>query len=138
MSITEKLTKDEHGKDIDPILYRSMIGSLLYLTGSRPDICFSVGVCARYQASPKESHLTAVKRIIRYISGTVEFGIWYSHDSNTHLAGYSDVDCSGNVDDRKSTSGGCFYLGNNLVTWHQFDRSRIEEVVSNNAKGGDC
>ncbi|XP_039122097.1 secreted RxLR effector protein 161-like [Dioscorea cayenensis subsp. rotundata] len=116
MSMNQKLTKDKHGKDVGPSLYRSLIGSLLYLTASRPDISFSVGVCARYQATPKESHLKAVKRIIRYVHGTAEYGIWYSKESNSHLAGYSDTDWAGNIDDRKSTSGRCFYLGNNLVT----------------------
>ena len=84
---------------------------------SRPDITFSVGVCARFQVAPKESHLTAVKRIIHYINGTSDYGIWYSRDSNECLAGYSDADWAGCIDDRKSTSGGCFYLGNNLVSW---------------------
>lgn len=73
MSVNEKLAKDEHGKDVDPSLYISMIGSLLYLTASKPDIFFSVRVCARYQASPKQSHLTTVKSIIHYISDTVDF-----------------------------------------------------------------
>ena len=94
-----------------------MISSLLYLTVSRPDIAFSVGVCARFQAAPKESHLTTVKRIIRYINGTSDYGIWYSRDSNECLAGYSDANRAGCIEDRKSTSGGCFYLGNNLVSW---------------------
>ena len=101
---------------MSPTLYRSIIGSLLYLIASRPDIAFSVGVCARYQAAPKESHLTVVKRIIRYINGTPDYGLWYSKDSNACLASYSDADWAGSVDDRKSTSGGCFYLGNNLVS----------------------
>ena len=91
--------------ELSPILYRSIIGSLLYLTASRPDIAFNVGVCARYQVAPKESHLTAVKRIIRYINGTPDYGLWYS---NACLAEYSDTDWAGSVDDRKSTSGGCF------------------------------
>ena len=117
MSFSAKLNCDAAGVEVDPTLYRSMIGSLLYLTASRPDIAFSVGVCARFQAAPKESHLTAVKRIIRYINGTSDYGIWYSRDSNEYLAGYSDADWAGCIDDRKSTSGGCFYLGNNLVSW---------------------
>ena len=117
MSFSAKLNCDAAGVEVDPTLYRSMIGSLLYLTASRPDIAFSVGVCARFQAAPKESHLTAVKRIIRYINGTSDYGIWYSRDSNECLAGYSDADWAGCIDDRKSTSGGCFYLGNNLVSW---------------------
>ncbi|XP_040993111.1 uncharacterized mitochondrial protein AtMg00810-like [Juglans microcarpa x Juglans regia] len=84
-------SKNSTGKSIDPTLYRSMIGSLLYITASRPDIAFSVGVCARYQANPKESHLTTVKRILKYLSATVDYGIWYSKDSNLNLVGYSDA-----------------------------------------------
>jgi hypothetical protein len=76
-----------------------------------------VGVCARFQANPKESHLTAVKRIIRYVNDTLSYGIWYSRETNLVVAGYSDADWAGNADDRKSTSGGCFYVGNNLVAW---------------------
>ena len=117
MSSSTKLSRDAAGIEVDPTLYRSMIGSLLYLTTSRPDIAFSVGVYARFQAAPKESHMTTVKRIICYINGTSDYGIWYSRDSNKCLAGYSDADWAGCIDDRKSTSGGCFYLRNNLVSW---------------------
>jgi len=115
MSTSVKLCKDTSGKDVDPKLYRKHDWELLYLTASHPDIAFSVGVCARYQASPKESHLSAVKRIIRYVKGTVGFELWFPRESHTDLAAYSDADWAGNVDDRKSTSGGCFYLGNCLV-----------------------
>ncbi|CAM8957434.1 unnamed protein product [Rhodiola kirilowii] len=87
-----KITKDEAGTKVDQTLYRSMIGSLLYLTASRPDIAYAVGVCARYQADPKESHLLQVKRIIKYVCGTVDFGIWYTKDTNPHLVGYCDAD----------------------------------------------
>ncbi|XP_024178219.2 uncharacterized protein LOC112184178 [Rosa chinensis] len=118
ISTTIKLSEDQNGKSVDHTLYRSMIGSLLYLTASRPDISYSVGVCARFQANPKESHLEAVKRIIRYISGTVDCGIFYTFDTNVEIAGYSDADWGGNLKDRKSTSGGCFFIGNNLVAWH--------------------
>ncbi|XP_024195543.1 uncharacterized mitochondrial protein AtMg00810-like [Rosa chinensis] len=118
MSTTTKLSEDLNGKSIDSTLYRSMIGSLLYLTASRPDISYSVGVCARFQANPKESHLEAVKRIIRYISGTIDCGIFYTFDTNVEIAGYSDADWGGNLKNRKSTSGGCFFIGNNLVAWH--------------------
>ena len=93
-----------------------MIGSLFYLTASRPNISYSVRVCARYQVNPKESHMIALKRIIKYVKTTADFGVWYSKDTNDVLAGYSDVDWAVNVDDRKSTSGGCFYVGNNLVS----------------------
>ena len=117
MSSSTKLNVDSSGVEVSPTLYRSIIRSLLYLTASRLDIAFSIGVCARYQAAPKESHLIAVKRVIRYINRTSGYGLWYSKDSNACLAGYSDADWTGSVDDRKSTSGGCFYLGNNLVSW---------------------
>ena len=80
------------GKSVDSYLYRSMIGSLLYLTVSRPDISYSVGMCARYQANPKESHMVTLKRIIKYIKTTTDFGVWYSKDTNDVLAGYSDID----------------------------------------------
>ena len=94
-----------------------MIGSLIYLIASRPDISYNVGVCARYQANPKESHMIALKRIIKYVKTTVDFGVWYSEDTNDVIAGYSDTNWVGNTNDRKSTSGGCFYVGNNLVPW---------------------
>jgi spore germination protein GerM len=115
MSTNLKISANLTSKQVDPTLYRSMIGNLLYLTASRPDIAFSVRVCARFQANPKESHLTAVKRIIRYVNATVNYGIYFSRETNLVLAGYSDADWAGNVDDRKSTSGGCFYVGTNLV-----------------------
>ncbi|XP_028104671.1 uncharacterized protein LOC114303723 [Camellia sinensis] len=85
----------------------SMIGSLLYLTTSRPDIDFSVGVCAHYQACLKESHLLAVKHIIKYVNGTLGYGIWFSTDTTAEITSLSDVDWAGCADDRKSTSGGC-------------------------------
>ncbi|XP_058202952.1 uncharacterized mitochondrial protein AtMg00810-like [Rhododendron vialii] len=118
MGSTVKIAKDIEGVCVDSMLYRSMIGSLLYLTASRPNISFSVGVCARYQSNPKESHLIAVKRIIRYIKGTSTLGLWYSEGTNVDLAAFSDANWAGSADDRKSTSGGCFYLGNYLVAWH--------------------
>jgi hypothetical protein len=94
-----------------------MISSILYLTASRPDIAFSVGVCTWFQANHKESHLTAVKRIIKYVNATINYGIYFYRETNLVLAGYFDADWAGNGDDRKSTSGGCFYVGTNLVAW---------------------
>ena len=94
-----------------------MIGCLLYLTASRLDIAFSIGVCSRFQANSKVSLLNIVKRIIKYISGTCDCGLFYSKESNVSLVGYSDVDWAGNADDRKSITGGCFYVGANLVAW---------------------
>ena len=92
MSPNVKLTVDLLSKSVNPFLYRSIIGSLLYLIASRPDISYSVGVCARYQANPKEYHMTALKRIIKYVKTTAEFGVWYSKDTSDVLTGYSDAD----------------------------------------------
>ena len=117
MSPNVKLIVDLLGKSVDSSLYRSMIGSFLYLTASKPDISYSVGMCTRYQANLKQSHMTALKRVIKYVKITAGFGVWYIKDTNDILAGYSDVDWAENADDRKSTSGGCFYMGNNLVSW---------------------
>ncbi|WZY89591.1 hypothetical protein YC2023_046326 [Brassica napus] len=86
MSTTTKLSRDSDGKPVDEKLYRAMIGSLLYLTASRPDLCLSVGICARYQAKPKESHMNAVKRIIKYVKGTLDFGLHYTFETNVNLA----------------------------------------------------
>jgi hypothetical protein len=140
MSTSVKISSDLAGKPVDPSLYRSMIGSLLYLTASRPDIFFSVGVCARFQANPKESHLTAVKHIIRYVNDTLLYGIWYSIETNLVVKGYSDADWAGNVDDRKSTSGGCFYVGNNLVAWMSKKQASISlsTVEAEYIAAGSC
>ncbi|KAL0537384.1 hypothetical protein IC582_026362 [Cucumis melo] len=112
-----KIMKDMVGTEVDHKLYRSMIESLLYLTSSRLDIAYAVGICARYQSDSRTSHLNAVKRIIKYVHGTTDFGILYFYDTSSELVGYYDADRAGSADDRKGTSGGCFFLGNNLVSW---------------------
>jgi len=117
MSSTIKLDKDENGKNVDIKKYRGMIGSLLYLIASRPDIMFSVFLCARFQSCPKESHLVAVKRIFRYLLGTVYLGLWYPKFTSLDLVSYSDADFAGCKIDRKSTSGTCYFLGHSLVSW---------------------
>ena len=117
MAANAKLTNDPSSESVDVTLYRSMIGCLLYLTASRPDIAFSVGVCYRFQSNSKVSQLNAVKRIIKYVGGTCDYGLFYSKESNLSLAGFSDFDWAGNVDDRKSTTGECFYVGANLIAW---------------------
>ncbi|KAK2977314.1 hypothetical protein RJ640_014213 [Escallonia rubra] len=118
MSSSLKIDKDEKGKDVDIKRYRGMIGSLLYLTASRPDIMFSVCLCARFQACPKESHLIAVKRILRYLKGTHDLGLWFPRNTSFFdLIGYSDADYAGCKTERKSTSGGCQFLGHSLVSW---------------------
>ncbi|KAJ0888369.1 putative RNA-directed DNA polymerase [Helianthus annuus] len=111
------LTEDEEGESVNQRQYRSMIGSLMYLTASRPDIMFAVCNCARYQANPKTSHLIAVKRIFRYLKGRPRFGLWYPRDSNFDLFAFSDSNFGGTDSDRKSTSAGCQFLGNRLISW---------------------
>ncbi|WVZ52672.1 hypothetical protein U9M48_003709, partial [Paspalum notatum var. saurae] len=111
MSTREHLDADVDGKSIDQSTYRSMIGSLLYLTTSRPDITSSVCLCACFQAAPKESHLTTMKRILRYLKHTPSLGLWYPESAKLEHLGYSDSDFVGYRVDRKSTSGGCHLLG---------------------------
>ncbi|GJU26079.1 putative ribonuclease H-like domain-containing protein [Tanacetum coccineum] len=105
METNKALTKDEDGEDVDVHLYRSMIGSLMYLTSSRPDIMFSVCACSRFQVQPKVSHLNAVKRIFRYLKGRPKLGLWYPKDSPFILEAFSDSDYAGASLDRKSTTG---------------------------------
>ena len=109
---------DSAGKGVDQTKYRGLIGSLLYLTASRPDIMFAVCLCARYHANPKESHFKAVKRILKYLKGTTNVGLWYPSHSPVHLIGYSDSDFAGCKLDRKSNSGTCHLLSSSLISWH--------------------
>jgi hypothetical protein len=110
-----KLSKDDDSPDVDQRSYRSMIGSLLYITASHPYIMHAVGMVGRYQTAPKQSHLQAVKRIFRYLKETMTYGLWYSRNQNLQLTAYSDEDWANCVDERKSTNGGAFFLGDSLV-----------------------
>jgi hypothetical protein len=107
---------DEGGNPVDQTLYRFMIDSLMYLTASRPDIMFSVCMCAQFLANPKKAHLSTVKRIIKYLKHTPSVGLWYHKGATFELIGYSDSDYAGCKIDRKSTSGGCHFLGRSLVS----------------------
>nr|GEW66193.1 uncharacterized mitochondrial protein AtMg00810-like [Tanacetum cinerariifolium] len=114
---TEKpLLKEPDGKDVDVHTYRSMIGSLMYLTSSRPDIMCAVCACARFQVTPKASHLHAIKRIFRYLKGKPHLGLWYPKDSPFDLVAYSDSDYAGASLERKYTTGGCQFLGCRLIS----------------------
>nr|GFA56176.1 hypothetical protein [Tanacetum cinerariifolium] len=117
MEIKEKLDLDRNGTPVDATKYRRMIGALMYLTSSRPDIVHATCLCARYQANPTEKHLKEVKRIFRYLWGTVNMGLWYTKDSGFELTGFSDADYLGSKDTFKSTSGGAQFLGKKLVSW---------------------
>ena len=103
-----------------------MVGSLLYLTATRPNIMFATCLCARFQSCPKESHIIAIKRIFRYLKGTPSLGLWYPKDTGFNLVGYSDADYAGCRVDRKSTSGSCQFLGSRLISWY----SKKQQSVS--------
>jgi hypothetical protein len=117
MRINGHLDLDTGGKSVDQKVYRSMVGSLLYLFASQPDIMLSVCMCARFQANPKKVRLRVVKRIMRYLVCTTKFGLWYPKGSTFDLIGYSDVDYVGCKIYMKSTSGTCQFLGRSLVSW---------------------
>ena len=108
---------DDGSPSVEEKTYRGIIGSLLYLTASRPDIVFSVGLCVRFRSKPNESHLKAVKRILRYLKNTSDLALWYPKECNFNLVGYADADYAGFLVDRKSTSGMVHFLGPCLVSW---------------------
>nr|GEU39262.1 hypothetical protein [Tanacetum cinerariifolium] len=117
LELEKPLLKDPDGEDMYIYIYRSMIGSLMYLTSSRPDIMFAVCACTRFQVTPKVSHLHAVKRIFRYLKGKPHLGLWYPRDSPFNLVAYSDSDYAGASLDRKFTTGGCQFLSCRLISW---------------------
>ncbi|GKB64369.1 hypothetical protein Tco_0920555 [Tanacetum coccineum] len=122
---TAKIDADLQGTPTDQTKYRSMIGRLMYLTTSRPDIAFATFVCARYQTRPTEKHLKEVKRIFRYLRQSINKGLWYSKDSVFELIAYSDADLVRCLDDYKSTPGGLQFLGDKLVSWS----SKKQDIV---------
>ncbi|GJV69233.1 retrovirus-related pol polyprotein from transposon TNT 1-94 [Tanacetum coccineum] len=128
MSSDTKLMKDEECESVDSTKYRGMIGSLLYLTASRPDIMFSVTLCARFQETPKTSHLEVVKRIFRYIKGTTHLGLWYPKGTGIETVVYADSDHAGDYVDRKSTSGICTFVGCCLTSW--FSKKQTAFAIS--------
>jgi len=116
---------DEGGKAINQKVYRSMIGSLLYLSTSRTDIMLSVCMCARFQANPKECHLVAVKRIFQYLVHTPNLGLWCAKGCAFDLLGYSDSNYAGCRVDQKSTTGTCQFIDRSLVSWSSKKQNSI-------------
>ncbi|GJV20545.1 putative ribonuclease H-like domain-containing protein [Tanacetum coccineum] len=127
METQKPLLKDEDGEEVDVHMYRSMIDSLMYLTSSRPDIMFAVCACARYQVNPKVLHLYDVKRIFRYLKRQPKLGLWYLKDSSFDLVAYTNSDYAGASLDRKSTTGGCQFLGCRLIS----QQCKKQTVVAN-------
>ncbi|GKC67814.1 retrovirus-related pol polyprotein from transposon TNT 1-94 [Tanacetum coccineum] len=128
-----KLDEDKEGKAVDPSHYRDMIGTLLYLIASRPDLQFVICMCARYQARPTEKHLHAFKRIFRYLRGTVNRGLWYLKDSSIALTTFADADHDGCQDTRRSTFGNMQFLGDRLVSWSS-KRQKSATITSTEAE----
>nr|GEU69240.1 retrovirus-related Pol polyprotein from transposon TNT 1-94 [Tanacetum cinerariifolium] len=128
-----KLDENKEGKAVDPSHYRSMIGTLLYLTANRPDLQFAICMCARYQARPTEKHVYAVKRIFRYLRGTVHRGLWYPNDSSVSLTASADADHAGCQDTRRSTSGSVQFLGERLISWSS-KRQKSDAISSTEAE----
>ncbi|CAM8941894.1 unnamed protein product [Rhodiola kirilowii] len=125
MSPNDSLAKDESSPHVDPTLYREMIDSLLYLTTSRPDILFSVCLCARFQVDPRETHVKAVKRILGYLRGTDDLCLFYLIGGDLRLMAYTDADYAGCKTDRKSMSGKAQFLGPCLISWGSKKQSSI-------------
>ena len=122
----EKLSKEECGDKADPTAYRSLIGRLLYLTATRPDLMFTASLLSRFMHSPGQVHFGVAKKVLRYVKGTADYGIWFTPSENGLLQGYCDSDWAGSVDDMKSTSGYVFSLGSGVFSWN----SKKQEVVA--------
>ncbi|XP_071705062.1 uncharacterized mitochondrial protein AtMg00810-like [Rutidosis leptorrhynchoides] len=117
LSVNHEITPENTGRKVNPTLYRAIIGSLMYLTVSRPDIMFATCLCARYQAQPNVNRMLAAKKIMRYLKGTPSLGLWYPRKDGFDLTAFSDSDYGGCKRDFKSTLGGCQFLGSRLVSW---------------------
>ena len=112
-----KLSKEDSSKDFDPSLYKSIVGTLMYLNATRPDIMHAVSLISRFMERPKEAHWQAAKRILRYVKGTKRYGILYTTSENFELIGYTNSDWAGSVNDRKSTSSYVFHMGSGAISW---------------------
>ncbi|XP_057844975.2 secreted RxLR effector protein 161-like [Cryptomeria japonica] len=134
IALGEKLTKEDASPKVDATRYRSLVGSLMYLTTSRPDIMYVVSLISRFMQDPHESHWRAAKRIMRYVSGTQHFGIQYSPTEKFELVGYIDSDWASLVDDRKSTSSYVFSFGSGVVSWS----SKKQATMAFSSAGVEC
>ncbi|GJX17915.1 retrovirus-related pol polyprotein from transposon TNT 1-94 [Tanacetum coccineum] len=133
-----KLDEDPQGIQVNPTHYHSMVGSLMYLTSSIPDLVIDVCMCGRYHARPTETHLTAVKRVFRYLKGTINMGLWYSKDTINELTTYADADHAGCQDTGRSTSGSAQFLGDKLLTDYEFAFNKIPLYRDNKSAIAVC
>jgi len=112
-----KLSKEDSSKEVNPTLYKSMVGSLMYLIATRSDLMYAISLISRFMEKPKDTHWQAGKRILRYVNGTIDYGILYSVSNKFKLVGFTNSDWAGNVDDWKSTSGYVFHMGLGMISW---------------------
>src|SRR5271156_622856 len=124
-----KISKDDDSTTVDKTLYKSMIGKLIYLTQSRPGISNAVGIVGRFVAEPKHNHLMAIKRIFRYLKGTIDYGLWYPKLENVQLHVYTDIDCASCIDEMNNTSGGAVFIGDRLVSWVRKKQNCISQTT---------
>ncbi|XP_031277700.1 uncharacterized protein LOC116136136 [Pistacia vera] len=124
-----KLSKDDGAVKIDEKMYRSLIGCLLYLTATRPDLMLATSILSRFMSSPSEIHLKATKRVLRYIKGSVELGVWFKKTKNLPLIGYSDSDRVRCINDMRSTSGYVFFLNSGAICWLSKKQDTISESI---------
>jgi len=120
-----KLRSDDGTKEVNGTLYRQLVGSLNYLTTTRPDIAYAVSILSQFMAKPHESHWIDAKRVLRYLKGTINFGIEYTNACNVELTGHSDSDWARNPDDRKSTTGYIFNIGSGAISWSSKKQATI-------------
>ena len=128
MTTSFKLLNDDASEAVDATLYRQIIGSMMYLTNTRPDICFVVNTLSQYMVNPKHIHFIGEKHVMRYLKGTLDYGLIYASSGEIRLHGYTDSDWAGNTKDRKSTSGCLFSLGSCMIYW--FSRKKNSIAVS--------
>ena len=128
MTTSLKLLNDDTSEAVDAMLYRQIIGSLMYLTNTRPDICFAVNTLSQYMVNHKQIHLIGAKHVMRYLKGTLDYGLKYTSSREIKLHRYADSDWGGSAKDRKSTSGCCFSLGSGMISW--FSRKHTSIALS--------
>ncbi|KAL0551706.1 hypothetical protein IC582_010795 [Cucumis melo] len=117
MNVNEKLQQNDGAEMANAQRFRSLVGGLIYLTHTHPDISYSIGVISRFMRRPSRDHFGIAKRVMRYIAGTIEYGIWYSKVSDFKLCGFTDSDWASSLDDRRSVSANVFTLGLGVITW---------------------
>lgn len=142
MSPGEKLQLDDREDKVNVTMYRSLVGGLMYRTHTRPDLAYSVGILARFMQTPSKHHLGVAKKVLCYIAGTTQLGLWYERKNNVQLIGYTDNDWAGSLDDRKSVSANLFLIGNGAVSWCSKKQNTVAlsstEAEYISATGGAC